>query len=559
MALGMFEQGGELLDVPSVLEYVSDVPPWAANILDTWESLRIGTPTLQPAFYPGPSPVPVSVKDESFIFDFYYRIWVFPLVLELRNPRTGVDIPFDLWNAYPDHNTLLSINSTGSEGLTLDISAGAVFHEIEYRTVNIQIGATAPLAIDATFTFNFEQGSVTFTFVATRASVLAIIPDVPVHETWNWLTDVMVSNDGTEQRVALRSSPRRSQQARLVATTEGLVKERLKQFQFDLMGLIVVPYFQYATELTADTPIGGTDLTFDPSRTDVREGEYIYCLKRDGSGELVKVLLLGPNGATLSTPVTLDLTKGTLVAPAFTSIVRGKAGVNRYAVKDAAEIDLRTEASSVRVLFSRPGSLASIVTYDGYPVLTERPLANELLKEEFDTGAEIFDYETGYTEIVARWDYTKVQGDRKFLVHRYTEPVKMDYWRDFLGGLGGRLNPFLMPSWRDDHAMAVPVLELANTFVLVGSDYATLYWPMNPHKRLVLHTTVGDLYVTVTAASVDVDGNSVCTISGNIPIGYANVTSVSYLLKLRLQSDEVKLEHYGLDTYLSLSVRTVPE
>lgn len=502
----------------------------------------------------------VGIDEQEFLYDFYFRIWVFPLRLELRNPRTGVDIPFAIWNAFPWKNNLTSIAGTGTEGLTLDIDAPSQFREIEYRTVNIQITPAAPLTIEAVFDFIFENGDATLTFIANRASVLSIIPDVPVNETWQWLTDVMVATDGTEQRVGLRGVPRRKMSAKFVALSEEEIMDNLKQALFDFGGQVVIPYFQYSTTISVAAPVGSTDIVFDPARTDLREGEYVFLLTKDAQ-ELAKIETLGVSGATLDAPVTIDLPEGTIIAPAFASVVENKSTISRYSVNDAAEITVDSTSSQARSDFKRPNSTATIATHDGYPILDRRPLADSNVEDQYDQGYERFDYQTGSIEQITRWQFTRIEGPRQYLIHRAQQPETLDWWRDFLDETRGMLNPFLLPTYRRDFLVAARPDDGYLTFVIAGSDYGSLFWPIAPFKRLYLWTDAGQVPVTIVAVDLDEDGNTVCTMATAMPTGdeYRNISFVSLLLKVRLASDEVGLEHHGLETILNLSIRTIPE
>lgn len=501
-----------------------------------------------------------SQDQQNFMFDYYFKVWVIPDRLELRNPRTNVDIPFVIWNAFPYRNTLTSISSTGADGLDLDFSAGNMWREIEYRTVNITITPIAPLTIESAFTFTFTNGVGRFVFVADRATVLSILPDVPLSENWDWLTDIIVATDGTEQRAALRAVPRRSMSTKLVAITQDEIWANIKQAMFDFGNQVVIPYFQYSTTTTSDTPSGATVVQFDPKRTDLRVGEYVFVMSRTAQ-ELLKIETLTGTGCTLDAPITIDLPKGSLVVPAFASVVNSPATIERYAVNDVADIRVDSVSSQSRADFKRPGSTTVLTTFQGYPVLDKRPLANSNVADNFDNGNERFDYSTGSIEQITRWLFTRVEGPREFMLKRVTVPADMDYWRDFLDTARGMLNPFLVPTFRQDLFIASRPVDRASNIIIAGSDYGSLFWPKAPYKRLYMWTDAGVYMVNVTEVFVNDDGNTVCTIDPPLPTGdkYRNVKFISFLLKCRLAQDSVSLEHYAMDTILKLSIRTVPE
>lgn len=555
----------EMYTVPLTSKYVNAIGPVPARSKSAYGSvndmLNVGTVSgsvvapivVEPSFHAG-------MDQQDFLYDFYFRIWVFPARLELRNPRLNVAIPFAIWNAYPYKNTMTAINTLNADGLELDIEPPSLFREIEYRTINLEITPASPLTIEAVYDFVFQQGEGFFTFVASLASVLSIVPDVPVNETWQWLTDLIVATDGTEQRSALRSAPRRKMESKLIALQEAEIRDKMKQFMFDIAGQVVIPYFQYSTTTSADAFIGDNTLLFDPSKTDLRVAEYIFVMTKTDE-DLYKVDTLSLTGCILDAPLAIDVPKGSLVVPAFASYIDNRSTISRYAVNEVAEIQVNSLVAQARTDLSRPGSTAVINMYDGYPVLDKRPLADQNPEDAYDSGYTRFDYNIGTIEQVTRWVFTRMEGARQFLIHRAQQPQTMDYWRDFLDASRGMLNPFLVPTFRGDVLLRVVPDDSSNQLIIQGADYASLYWPVAPFKRLCLWTASGAVAVTVSSVSVNPSGDSVANLVTGIPTGdgYRSISMVSYLLKCRLASDEVTLEHHGLETILGLSIRTIPE
>lgn len=551
-----------IFPVQSTYCYGSGFPiPVSADTLGDWDLLSVSTMSgdatpdliVLPQFQCG-------ITLEDFLYDFYYHIYVFPNLMELRNPRKNVDIPFVVWNAYPYDNQLNSIVVTDGDGLTLDVAAPSVFYGIEYRTVNLQIENSAPLEIDSSFTFNFNEGSGIFLFKATLANILATLPDIPVQEVWQWLTDVMVTRDGTEQRVALRLTPRRKLNTKLIQTTVEEIRATLTNLAFDCVSQIVIPYYQYSTALTEVATVSDNTVWFNANMTDLREGEYVYILSSAG-GELNKVTTLNATNAVLESPLGLTHPKGGIICPAYVSLLKDKTSISRYSVNNVSELEINTTVSVAREYFSRPESAATINTFDSYPILDKLPLANDNVEDTFDTGFDDVDYETGAIERIANWDFTKVEGIRQFRIHRYNDYVTMDWWRDFLELAEGRCNPFLVPTFRPDLVLAEAPSEESSALIFEGTTYATLYSLLEPYKRLYLFTANGNICVEVDSAEAQEDGTSLISLVDKLPVGagYTQINQVSFLLKCRLGSDEVTLTHYGLDTLLELTLRTVPE
>lgn len=518
---------------------------------------------VNPSISTGPNVVGFA-QTQDFFWDFYFRIWIFPEVLEMRNPRPGVDIPFAVWNAFPYRNNLTSIVTVDADGLELDVVPPSLFYEIEYRTINLNVLPTAPLNIDAFFTFNFERGSGVFHFLATRSSSISIVPEVPVKEFWRWKTDVTTAVDGTEQRVALRGVPRRYMENRLIVTSIEKVRDYIKKMMFDFAGQVLMPYFQYATTTTADSPLGTSILYFDSSVTDVRNDEFALLIVITTQGEtVVQIQTLGDNSSIIDAPLDMDIPAGSLLVPAFPSLITSKPGMSEYAVDGVAEMTLNSMVTQQRTAFPRPGNTVTLTTFDGMPVLERRFTANNnQIVTQVDTGTELIDYDVGTVSFQNYRIHAQMEGERAFLVDRIGGSTDMDYWRNFLDAVRGRLNPFLLPTYREDVVLAEPPEFLAVTVTLVGTDYGTMFAGMETHSRLCFFTAAGPLYYRATDVVQDEFGNDVVTLdrpyaSGDA--GYLNVSRVSFLLKCRLGNDEVRLEHHHINTQLNLTIRTTDQ
>lgn len=495
----------------------------------------------------------------GYLYDYYYRIWVFPETLEAQNPSIGTPIPFDIWNAYPQPltNDITAILSTGAEGLELDFDVGEPFGAIEYRTVNITITPDAGINIDAEFIFQFEAGEAPFYFLANIADFVQMVPDPPVTEEWEWLTDVVKAWSGKEQRIALRLTPRRGAQYGFLLESEVERQRQYNRWYKSLASRIVLPYYQYATSLTQESAAGTSTLYFDPIRTDLRDGEFalVYDALTD-AGYLVKIGTMAADGCTLDSPLTFTALPRMIIAPAFTSKLQDGTGLTMLHV--TGEIRVVSEALESRVQFTRPGSTAVLNTYDGYPVLDIRPIADGDTPENFDAGVEVIDGGTGIRAIYSAWGHTEVATVRNYTIRRLQNPVEMDWWRDFLDAAKGQQNPFLQPTWLADLFPAAVPGDGSTDLIVNATDYPSLYWPHETFKRLQIETTAGILWRKVLSVTTNEDGT--VTLGLDQPFGSTaeerEISKVSFLNLVRLASDRVVLRHERVRTRLSLATRT---
>lgn len=494
----------------------------------------------------------------AFVGDYYFHIWVIPDTMVLQNPRLNVDIPFLIWNAYPYDNELVTITGTDADGLELDLLEGEVFDAIELRTVNIQITPDAPIQIDASFLFTFTEGTGTFFFSADIADFVQMVPDPPVQESWEWLTDIIPARDGTEQRIALRSTPRRSIAYSFILENEVERRRQYNRWFKSLASRLVIPYYQYATRLTAAADVGDTRLYFNPADTDLREGEFaiIYDDFTD-TGYLVKLGALEADGANLDSPLTFAPLTRMIISPAFTSRLFDRTGLQMLSV--TGEIAIQAESLLSRASFSRPGSEAVINTFDSLPVLDRRPIVDGPTPETFDANYEVIDGETGIQDIYSAWPHPQIATVRRYTIRRKQDPGEMDWWRDFLVAVNGQQNPFLMPTWFADLFVGTPPTPSSNQLNIAASDYSSLYFPHETFKRLQIETAAGIIWRKVNTVTDEEDGTTTLTLDSPLGASAADVdiSRISFLNLVRLSSDKVLLTHGKIRTQIELATRTI--
>lgn len=520
-----------------------------------------------------PAPVRWGVVGDvskSFKDDFYERVHVFPSRMDLGTVASEQTRQVAVWNAYTGQNAnLAQIQLTNAGGIILTGPATPlVMTPLQELLWSARITADGSPQINAEILFDFSNvpDPLPLVITGTRASLLPVVPEVPVVERWRWLTDVQVSVDGTEQRIGLREVPRRSLRTRLVFVKQAELREQYRALM-SAVGRLFVPYFQYATTVTANADAGDSALSFDVGMADVRNGDYVVIVQQD-EARLLQLDVVGTNGATLSAPLVAPIAKGAVLAPTYASFIPNNSTLQRAAVNEYGSVNLSSEATYPRSSHQRPGATVELATLDGYPVLERRPLANDDIGHSFDTGQQQDDAKTGLVDLYSYWDFTKMEQDLEFFVRRVgrtcgyvTGVAEFDYWRAFADGVKGSLRNFLLSTYRPDLVLYSTVGVGADSLVAQGADYVDTYWPAAAYHYVSLTTPKGVHYAKVMAATKDAGGNSVLNFTPALPAteGWNDITEISYLLKLRLADDEIELNHYPFDTIFKLRTRTVKE
>ena len=522
-----------------------------------------GTDGAIPDFTPPTLPSVEGGLDPFVYGEVYNRIWCVPHFMRPQNPELDTDIPFIVWNAYPVPaiNTMNTIGGSGHTGLTLDLIAPRDFNAIEELEVNLQISSTAPTEISATYIFTFDYGTDTFLFETSIADWIEDLPEMPISETWQWLSNVIGSWDSTEQRISVRRQPRRRIEYTLLLKDYEDRQRAYSRWYERLLRPVVIPLHQYSTRITQDSIVTATKIYFNPNRTDMRDSEFVI-IYRPSTEEsfLLRLDEVEVDGATLATPLTMEIYTRDIVAPAFEGRLDNLTGPQMTSV--SGDLVVKAWLTGFRSSFDRPESTVVITEFDGLMVLDKRPLARNSAAEMFDINPTMIDTGSGSHERRSSWLHALILGIRQFNIQRRRYPEEMDYWRDFLTACTGMRESFLLPTWRRDLFLATIPNPGDYLLSIEGAIYGSQYWPYDTYKRLQFWNSAGDIiYRKVIAVTDQPGGTTLLTLEDPLPLDFnwQEDFTISFLNKVRLASDEVQLNHFEMHTTLELAIRTTDQ
>jgi len=493
----------------------------------------------------------------SFFQDYYFRIHCNPLEINFGTISTDQQREFYIWNAYPYNQVnLYEIIISDSTGITITgQSFPYALKPLQELTYELYVDGLGSPRLNSQIQFDFSDYPDPLPLILTGERIIKfdVIPEVPIKETWEWLTDVIVSEDGTEQRIDLRGEyPKIEQSFNAVFDSE----QSLREFYSNLLiskSALWVPEFQYATKLTSPSIIGNTSLYFDNSKIDIRAGEFVL-IKSDEVSEVIEILTIESYGATTNT-LTFDIPSGSYIISGSSAYIEDNSYLERYAPNGVGKTKL-----TCKFLRERDTLYKTSVSFDTFLsdiVLPDRSLVKETSKDSFSSGIKSLDNSTGLIENISRWDYSRVTRDVYFKFDRYLNYDKLNYWKYFFSLCRGQARKFWMPTFRNDLELFESAPEGTSSITCKGLDYARKVYQLPTHRYLEIETEAGIHRVSVVGAS-EVDGKSLIAFSPALPPGslWANINRISFLLPMRLATDEVKLTHYHLDTTIEFSVRT---
>lgn len=380
-------------------------------------------------------------------------------------------------------------------------------------------------------------------------------PEAPVTEEWNWTTDLTTAYDGTEDALPLLRYPKRSIMATYAFETDDEVRSIVATMFSQFDQTVRLPLFQYMVKLKAAVAAGASSVSVNAERSDLREG-YGGLLIEGNTFEEVVIDAITSDTVTFVDPIANSYSKRALLCPMTEAYLLAGPTVTRKTVDRWAAATFNFREYAPVPPFVNPLNDEALTMYDGLPVLEEVPTGTDF-ETILNTGTVVNEF-IGIPDIFRTWAHSKLTFNLNFLCQRTFDLAAWERWVAFADYCQGSMNPFLLPTNRDDLSVVTPVAGGGNQVVVAGDLYSANYWGKDAFSRIRIQSDAGTHYAKVTAIGT-VGSDDRLTFTPALPGGAGwNVNQrVSFLLKLRNANDAITCRHEGLQTTVSFSARTV--
>lgn len=411
--------------------------------------------------------------------DFFEKIHIYPddatdnplqkqeATIDFGTILAQIDQPYEIYNAFRHVSaTLTSIVNNVTPGVeTPDVAAPVVVGpqvSILDPTSTFNTDGTTGLgtlvkvdvralqdgltSFDDSIDFGFSPGNTVRLFVSgTRVVLLTAEPDLPVVESMAFLTDVIESLDGGEQRLALRKQPREGWRMRYLMT--GADRQRLQSILFDFQaGIFGLPMWHEQVLLTTAASGGATTFaTLGASDVDFRVGGLAVVFQDAFTFDVLTIVSVTNTLITAESGSQFAYSVGALIMPVrLARITKAPAG-RRFPVT-LEEFQIEFEATD-----NDTGAPAGSTTFNPNTYLS-RTLMDDCnvvgqTGEQFLQRIIAIDNATGLVTQSSPWDRHKRTSQKGFIAN---SRVEIQNLKEFLRQFRGRQKAFYLPTFIED-------------------------------------------------------------------------------------------------------------
>jgi len=478
----------------------------------------------------------------AFNDDYYNRIHYSVLSFDLGNVITTTTRTIMVWNAYVEPKTLQAISETGTDGIIFGqpVIPPATYTGLQEQTYQFTITTDGPPIISAGYTYTWAAANnATITITGSRINAWVWRPNWAraITERLAWLTDVQRAYDGSEQRIRVRATPRRSLEFEYLIE-EGAARRRFDALLWDWQSRIwSLPLWTDGQSLTA--PVTSGDITIAATTTDYdfSVGGQAMLINLDTlDNEVVEVNAVSAGQIGILRPLTNSWPAGTWLFPAKSARLSSNHRLTRFignTVYAVATFQF-TDSSSW------PKATESI-TYRGYPVFTGQNDWSIAPTEDFSRTLETIDNASG------KWSIDDQTGrPNTSLSHLWSAYTRADIsaLRSWLYSRQGRLTMFWQPTGNDDLAIVSPISSSSPNIDIEWVGYTKFYQMSVNRRDIRIETTGGMIYDRRITGSVEVDATTErLTLDSVIGVDLAvtDIARISFMVLRRLNADNLEI------------------
>lgn len=507
----------------------------------------LGNPSLYPSYKSGSgavveSPLALPGKIYPGVNDtFYNRILIEPAALDMGNLLSNQTRTVTVWNGYLVDKPLEALQRLNDAGITLiePVTIPYTLRPLEQLTYVLSISTDGPTLIDATYTWTIGGVDYSATVIGRRAVIWPYPPswDTPVTETLSWLTNVLRSYNGEEQRRGLRTKPRRS--FSYAFKTFRNESARLENLLWGWQNrLYALPVWTDKSKLQINQSQGDMVISVNTDTFSFSAGALAVIYRGVSDMEVVEIDSVDTTSISLARGLEGDWPAGTTVMPVLLGHLPTRVPLLR--MSSQAIIGTLTFTMDPVTNDSYIPVQATPTVYAGVEVITRQPNWANNLENSFDYLFDQLDQQTG----AISWDSTE---EFPRILRQYTwllnGRAKIRDFRAMIGRRLGMRNAVYVPTWHDDFKVTREIGSADTGLSVLENEFRSMVGVDPARNRLMILLKNGQIFYR-EILGVSTDG-TFTILNLDAPLGQDiavdQFKTVHLLMRSRLATDDVNI------------------
>lgn len=477
---------------------------------------------------------------KSFGTFFFNNVFLTPERIDAGVVVPGAEFSFELWHSFVDAKVLAGVTQTGEFGVELNGATSGALYAFTSFAYGVSLNQTNGL-VDYRASFDFGSGS-EYSFILTASKALVM----PERIDWStqpemsiqYLTEVIEAFDGTEQRIALRDTPRCSLSYMYSMTDE-------QQYRFDnklstSTGSMIVPLWPLQCQLSRAVQPGDASVVLEATNAHVRASETLLISEGD---ECEVVIIESVAGAvvTLKHLAKKTFSTNAVVLPAriaypadesnSTSLLRGF---------DQHSITYDFDETQIQ----KPAPIDDFEYLNSRPIFPFRPDRSKDVTTQYNRRRQMLDPLIG-----ARSIYDRTKGTVKILGQTFTffSEQERQRFEDFAEIMNGSQGEFYIEGPGQAFELSEDIVVPTYKFKIKSSGYSNFANSRSLATNIAIKLYNGTtIYRAVLSATGNSDGTETITTKEiTLSLKTTDIEAIVPLYLARFDSDEFR---YIFDT-----------
>lgn len=398
---------------------------------------------------------------------------------------------------------------------------------------------------DGDVQFVFDIGSVTLSASGSRISIIVEEYGMPFSETESYLTDIIPSKDGSEQRIALRLHPR--EEYKTLFQLDGIDRQRLHAqifgFHAQNFGL---PMWQDVVRTTATAAVSATQYQISGGDdVDFRVGGLAVIITNANVFDVIPIIAVTDTLITSSSASQFEHLAGSRILPVRSVRIKGGVRTKMHKFGDLEDFPIVFENTDNVGAPTGSSTAWNSSTYLGKILLDECNTVGLTMSTTLDRQITVVDGLTGKVTQNSGWDRDKHITMKGF---RAENRIAIRNLKNLFRYLKGRQTTFYLPTFTNDLTAAETLGNAQNFLDIERINYARFVDDRDSRNTFRVTFTDGSSLIRVIQSSADHPSETDqerLTLNDTWPSEklVSEVSRIEWVEHVRLDTDQIRYNY----------------